>query len=213
MYVPRHYEEQDPERLLALMRQHAFATLVTVGEDGAPFATHLPFLVERDEAGAFRLLAHMARPNPQWRAFAAERDVLVLFQGPHGYVSPTWYATSPQVPTWNYATVHAYGRPHVLEAPDTVLRVLRDTSALYEAGNPAPWRPDDVEDYVRRLMAGIVAFEVRVSRLEGKFKLSQNKGEEDRHRVIAGLEQSTVPGDRELAALMRSREGGPARER
>jgi transcriptional regulator len=207
MYVPRHFQEQDPERLLTLMKQHAFATLVTVGEDGAPFATHLPFLVERDAEGAFRLLAHMARPNPQWHAFAAERDVLVLFQGPHGYVSPTWYASAPQVPTWNYATVHAYGRPHVLESPDAVLRVLRDTAALYEAGNPEPWRPEGVEDSVRKLLAGIVAFEVRVSRLEGKFKLSQNKAEADRRGVIAGLEGSPIPGDRDLAALMRSREG------
>ena len=206
MYIPRHFHEEDTERLLALMKQHAFATLVTVGEDGAPFATHLPFLVERDAEGTVRLSAHMARPNPQWKAFAAERDVLVLFQGPHGYVSPTWYTTSPQVPTWNYATVHAYGRPHVIESPEAVLRVLRDTAALYEAGNPQPWRPDAVDDYVRRLMAGIVAFEVRVSRLEGKFKLSQNKGEADRQAVIGGLERSPLHGDRELAALMRSRE-------
>ncbi|QSQ21108.1 FMN-binding negative transcriptional regulator [Pyxidicoccus parkwayensis] len=207
MYIPRHFHEQDTERLLALMKQHAFATLVTVGEDGAPFATHLPFLVERDAGGPVRLLAHMARPNPQWKAFAAERDVLVVFQGPHGYVSPTWYATAPQVPTWNYANVHAYGRPHIVESPETVLRVLRDTAALYEAGNPQPWSPEQADDYVRRLMAGIVAFEVRVSRLEGKFKLSQNKGEADRQGVIAGLERSPLHGDRELAALMRSREG------
>jgi transcriptional regulator len=207
MYVPRHFQEQDPERLLALMKQHAFATLVTVDGDGAPFATHLPFLVERDAQGTFRLHAHLARPNPQWRAFSEARDVLVLFQGPHGYVSPTWYASSPQVPTWNYATVHAYGRAHLLEAPEDVLRVLRDTAALYESGNPEPWRPEQVDDYVRRLLAGIVAFEVRVSRLEGKFKLSQNKGEEDRRGVIAGLERSPFPGNRELAALMRTREG------
>lgn len=207
MYIPRHFHEEDTERLLALMRQHAFATLVTVGEDGAPFATHLPFLVERDAAGTVRLFAHLARPNPQWKSFADGREVLVLFQGPHGYVSPTWYTTAPQVPTWNYAAVHAYGRPVILESPDAVLRVLRDTAALYEAGNPEPWRPEAVEDYVRRLMAGIVAFEVQVSRLEGKFKLSQNKGEPDRRAVIAGLERSPLHGDRELAALMRSREG------
>ncbi|MFP2929309.1 FMN-binding negative transcriptional regulator [Pyxidicoccus sp. 3LG] len=210
MYIPRHFQEQDPERLVALMRQHGFATLVTVGEDGAPFATHLPFLVERDAAGTVRLRAHLARPNPQWHAFAAERDVLVIFQGPHAYVSPTWYTPGqPQVPTWNYAAVHAYGRAHVLESPDEVLRLLSDSAATYEAGNPQPWRPDSVAGYVRRLMAGIVAFEVRVSRLEGKLKLSQNKDEEDRRGVIAGLERSAFPGDRDVAALMRSREEKP----
>ncbi len=207
MYIPRHYEEQDPERLLALMRQHGFATLVTVGEDGAPFATHLPFLVEQDSAGATRLHAHLARANPQWRSFASERDVLVIFQGPHGYVSPTWYTRAPEVPTWNYATVHAYGRAHVLESPDEVLRILRASASAYESGNPQPWTPEGAADYVRKLMSGIVAFEVRVTRLEGKFKLSQNKDTENRQAVIANLERSPFPADHELAALMRSREG------
>ncbi|MCE9668763.1 FMN-binding negative transcriptional regulator [Myxococcus stipitatus] len=206
MYVPRHFEEREPERLLALMRAHAFATLVTVDEAGAPFATHLPFLVERDAAGEVHLFAHMAKPSPQWRSFAAERDVLAIFQGPHGYVSPTWYTTEPQVPTWNYATVHAHGRAHVLDTPDEVLRILRDTAALYEAGNARPWEPGQADDYVRRLMGGIVAFDLRVSRLEGKFKLSQNKSEADRRGVIAGLERGARPADLELAALMRSRE-------
>ncbi|NTX05602.1 MULTISPECIES: FMN-binding negative transcriptional regulator [Myxococcus] len=206
MYIPRHFEERDAQRLLELMTRHSFATLVTVGEDGAPFATHLPFLTERDEAGALRLLAHMALPNPQWRAFAAERDALVIFQGPHAYVSPTWYATTPQVPTWNYATVHAYGRPKVIDAGDEVLRILRETAARYESGNERPWTLEQSEEYVNRLVGGIVAFELRVTRLEGKFKLSQNKGEADRKAVIAALERSPFAGDAELAVLMRARE-------
>ncbi|MCP3099144.1 FMN-binding negative transcriptional regulator [Myxococcus sp. K15C18031901] len=206
MYIPRHFQEQDLEQLLPLMRAHAFATLVPVGEDGAPFATHLPFLVERDAAGEVHLLSHMALPNPQWRSFRAERDVLAIFQGPHGYVSPTWYASAPQVPTWNYATVHAYGRVQVLDAPDAVLRILRDTAARYEAGNAPPWAPAQAEEYVRRLMGGIVAFDLRVSRLEGKFKLSQNKSEADRRGVIDGLERGQRPDDLALAGLMRSRE-------
>src|SRR5688572_11201734 len=140
MYLPRHFHEQDPEQLFALMRQHSFATLVTAGSDGVPFATHLPFLVEPEAAPHGRLCAHMARPNPHWRGFSEDREALVIFQGPHAYVSPTWYATSPQVPTWNYATVHAYGSPRVIEAQDEVLRILRDSAATYEPG-PAPWRP------------------------------------------------------------------------
>ncbi|MFY2556389.1 FMN-binding negative transcriptional regulator [Corallococcus terminator] len=206
MYIPRHFEERDAQRLLELMTRHAFATLVTVGEDGAPFATHLPFLTERDVAGGLRLLAHMALPNPQWRAFSAARDALVIFQGPHAYVSPTWYTTASQVPTWNYATVHAYGRPKVIDAGDEVLRILRETAARYEAGNARPWTPEQSEEYVSRLMGGIVAFELRVTRLEGKFKLSQNKDEADRKAVVAALERSPFAGDAELAALMRARE-------
>jgi transcriptional regulator len=111
MYLPRQFQEQDPERLLAFMRRHSFATLVTV-EDGVPFATHLPFLVEPGSARpGGRLLAHMARANPQWRAFSQDRDVLVIFQGPHTYVSPSWYVTEPNVPTWNYAVVHQNRAP------------------------------------------------------------------------------------------------------
>ncbi|QSQ11705.1 FMN-binding negative transcriptional regulator [Myxococcus landrumensis] len=204
MYIPRHFEERDAERLLSLMSRHSFAVLVTVGEDGAPFATHLPFLVERDAVGDVRLMAHMARPNPHWHAFAAERDAMVIFQGPHAYVSPRWYATSPQVPTWNYATVHAYGRPQVITSRDETLRILRASAASYEPDGEIAWRPEQAEEYVSRLMAGIVAFELRVTRLEGKFKLSQNKSLADREGVIAALERSGQPGDVELAALMRA---------
>ncbi len=110
------------------------------------------------------------------------------------------------MPTWNYTAVHAYGRAHVLESPDAVLKVLRDTAATYEAGNPEPWRPDAAGELVNQLMKGIVAFEVRVTRLEGKAKLSQNKDAENRRSVISHLERSAFAGDRELAALMRSRE-------
>ncbi|WP_338872062.1 FMN-binding negative transcriptional regulator [Myxococcus stipitatus] len=204
MYIPRHFEERDAQRLLSLMSRHSFAVLVTVGEDGAPFATHLPFLVERDAAGDVRLLAHMALPNPQWRGFSAERDALVIFQGPHAYVSPRWYATTQQVPTWNYATVHAYGRPQVVTSRDETLRILRESTASYEPDNATAWRMEQAEERVARLLGGIVAFELRVTRLEGKFKLSQNKGPEDREGVIAALEQGGQPGDVELAALMRA---------
>lgn len=206
MYTPRHYEEQDPERLLALLKRYGFATLVTVGEDGAPLATHLPLLADRDSDGIVRLSGHMARANPQWRSFAEARDVLAIFHGPHGYVSPTWYTRAPEVPTWNYAVVHAYGRATVQESPDAVLKVLRDSAALYEAGNPEPWTPESAEDTVHRLMKGIVAFELRVTRLEGKAKLSQNKDAENRRSVISHLARSPHAGDRELAELMRSRE-------
>ncbi|MFY2557160.1 FMN-binding negative transcriptional regulator [Corallococcus terminator] len=205
MYIPHDFEEQDPERLLGFMKQHSFATLVTAGGDGrSVVATHLPFLIERTEQGHLRLLAHMARLNPQWRGFTEEREALVIFQGPHGYVSPTWYVTAPQVPTWNYATVHAHGHPRVIHEPDALLRILRDTAAHFESGNPAPWQLEDSEDYVHRLLPGIVAFELLVTRIEGVFKLSQNKGPEDRQGVINGLERGASPGNHALAALMRS---------
>lgn len=205
MYLPRHFHEQDPEQLFAHMAHHGFATLVTA-EGGVPFATHVPLLAERHPVHGDRLLGHMARANPQWRSFPETREALAIFHGPHAYVSPRWYATAPNVPTWNYATVHAYGTPRIIDEPSEVLRILRESSAKYESGAASPWSPELAAEHVARLTAGIVAFELRLTRLEGKFKLSQNRSEEDRHGVIQALRASPSPEDRALAALMQERE-------
>jgi transcriptional regulator len=206
MYLPRPFQEQDSQRLFAFMRRHSFATLVTV-EDGVPFATHLPFLVEPGPEGTQgRLLAHMARPNPQWRSFSEDRDVLVVFQGPHTYVSPSWYVTEPNVPTWNYTAVHAYGRPRLIEEPEECLRILRESVAAYESGFEKPWTLERVGDYARKLLPGIAAFELRLTRVEGKFKLNQNRAPQDRRAVMELLERSEDPGQRAVGALMRERD-------
>jgi transcriptional regulator len=203
MYLPRLFQEQDSERLFAFMRRYSFATLVTV-EDGVPFASHLPFLVEPGAQGSQgRLFAHMARPNPQWRAFSQERDVLVIFQGPHTYVSPSWYVTEPNVPTWNYAVVHAYGRPRVITEHDEWLRVIRDSVSTYEAGFEKPWTVEQAGALVPGILPGTVAFEISLSRIEGKFKLSQNRAPEDRRAVMEFLERSEDPEQRAVGALMR----------
>jgi len=205
MYIPRYFHEQDEEQLFTLMEQHGFALLVTA-EGGVPVASHLPFLVERGAPGSARLLGHMARANPQWRTFQQGGEALVVFQGPHAYVSPSWYASEPNVPTWNYAVVHAYGHPRLIEEPAEVLHLLRAVSAKYEAGRDRPWSLDQAEEYVHRISAGIVAFEIRLTRLEGGLKLSQNRSEEDRRGVMEALERSPSANDREVAALMRARE-------
>jgi transcriptional regulator len=206
MYLPRLFQEQDPQRLFAFMRRHSFATLVTV-EDGVPFASHLPVLVEPGPEGAQgRLLAHMARANPQWRSFSQERDVLVIFQGPHTYVSPSWYVTEPNVPTWNYTVVHAYGRPRLIEEPEECLSILRESVSTYEAGFEKPWTLEQVGDYARKLLPGITAFELRLSRIEGKFKLNQNRAPEDRRAVMERLERSEDPEQRAVGTLMRERD-------
>jgi transcriptional regulator len=206
MYLPRSFQEQDPQRLFAFMRRHSFATLVTV-EDGVPFASHLPILVEPGSEGTQgRLLAHMARANPQWRGFSQDQDVLVIFQGPHAYVSPSWYVTEPNVPTWNYTVVHAYGRPRLIEEPEECLRILRESVATYESGFEKPWTLEQVGDYVRKLLLGIAAFELRLTRVEGKFKLNQNRAPEDRRAVMEVLERSADPEQRAVGALMRERD-------
>lgn len=194
MYLPTYARVDDRDRQLALMRAHPFATLVTAPE-GVPFATHLPLLVE-EEAGELYLRSHLARANPQWRHFD-EREVLAVFQGPHALVNSAWYATSPNVPTWNYAAVHAYGPARAVEG-EAARAVAR---RLLEAHTPgAPPIPADFET---RLLAGVVTFELRVSRLEGKFKLSQNKPGQDRQNVIEQLSNSPHQHERDTAELMR----------
>lgn len=197
MYIPRSFAEEDRATLHAFMRQHAFAALVTV-ENGVPVANHVPFLVDAERGPAGTLVGHLARANPQWRGFAGE--AMAVFQGPHGYVSPRWYAGAPNVPTWNYAVVHAYGTPRVIDDAAAVLAVVRRLTEVYERENPRPWSVDEVPaEFVDRLLRAIVAFELPISRLEGKFKLNQNKTAADRAGVIAALAGVNEP----LAELMR----------
>ena len=205
MYLPRHFAESDRARLHALMREHEFATLVTVVE-GKPFATHLPLLLDPDRGEHGVLLGHMARANPQWRGFDGTAEALAIFAGPHAYVSPRLYATHPSVPTWNYAAVHAYGAPRLLEE-EAARGLLARTVARYEGTGDGAWSMDGLpEDYVAGMLRGLVAFEIEIARIEGKFKLSQNRPEEDRRRVAAALGKGDDPPGRGVAALMRARQ-------
>ena len=196
MYVPTQFKQDDPAELRRLMRAHSFATLVTVGPDGAPFASHLPMLVEED-GGALFLRTHLARANPQWQHFSNGADALAIFHGPHALVHSNWYDSAPNVPTWNYAVVHAYGPVRLTEDAETT----RGIAYRLVAQHTPDMRPIP-EEYERRLLAAVVTFELRVTRLEGKYKLSQNKGEDDRANVRRELAASADEGDRRTAALM-----------
>jgi transcriptional regulator len=199
MYIPASFAENDVGTLHALMRQNAFATLVSVCE-GVPVASHIPFLLDAERGPHGTLLGHLARANPQWRLF--DRETLAVFQGPHAYVSPTWYASSPNVPTWNYAVVHAYGRPQVIEG-GAARAVIERLVATYEGDGGGAWSTAAVPDeFVRQMLAAIVAFEMPVARLEGKFKLSQNRTEADRAGVVARLRLAGGPDSAAVAELM-----------
>jgi transcriptional regulator len=203
MYVPKHFEASDVAWCHALVRREPFAILVGADPSGVPFATHLPVLLDEAPAPLGTLLGHVARPNPQWQFFAPDRPVLVVFPGPHTYVSPSWYAQHPSVPTWNYAAVHAYGVPRVLEEPVRVRALLERLVHTFEDGRLAPWRMDALPDsYVDGMMRGIVAFEIPIDRLEGKAKLSQNRPAGDRARVRAALAAEEDPLARAVATLM-----------
>lgn len=203
IHIPRHFAEHDLACLQALVRVHNFATLVSAHQ-GEIQVSHLPFLLD---AEGKVLRAHMARANPQWRTFSPEREVLVIFHGPHHYVSPAWYASHPSVPTWNYAVVHAHGRPTLIEDRERLAVLVRELVAHHEAAFPEPWKMDLPPDYQDKMLSGIVGFEIEVNRLEGKFKLSQNRPESDRPLVIEALER--LGGDDALgvAALMRENQG------
>ncbi len=210
MYVPEVFS-LDAAAAGALVRDNSFGLLVTVSAQGLPQASHLPFLFE-ETAGEpqGRLLGHMARANPQWHDLAAlatsDGEALVVFQGAHGYVSPSWYAPGPAVPTWNYLAVHLYGRPRILEAEPEVETLLGRLVSEYETGAADPWSQDGQDPkYLARMRRGIVAFEIPVARLEAKAKLSQNKSAADRRRVIEALEKAQDPGSRLLAAEMRAK--------
>jgi len=201
MYIPKAFREDDISRLHTFMEAYSFATLVTQHES-IPFATHLPFLLDAERGPNGILLAHMARANPQWHDFASAQEVLVIFQGPHTYISPSWYEVELSVPTWNYAVVHAYGLPHLIEDGEELYKLLKTLIQIHEVNFEKPWPFQLPDDYLQKMMRGIVGFEIEITRLEGKFKLSQNRTETERENVIAALQESTNTAA--LAELMRS---------
>jgi len=205
MYVPAAFRVDDAARLGEFIVRHSFATLVTQ-EGGAPFASHLPMLFHAGEGAHGTLVSHMARANPQWRHFSEGREALAIFHGPHAYISPAWYQTHPAVPTWNYAVVHAYGTPRLIEDHDRIAALLREMIQRHEAPRPDPWPGDLPEEYLGKMIQGIVAFEMPVLRVEGKFKLGQNRSAADLQGVHEALAKSPSAEDRAVAELM-TREG------
>jgi len=199
MYIPAHFREDDLATIQALMREYSFATLVSTTEDGVPIATPMPFLLESEPAPYGTLKAHMALGNPQWRTFRQDREVLVLFQGPHAYITPSWYEEPLSVPTWNYATVHAYGIPRIMEDPAALYVFLKALIHTHEAQFAVPWPFERLPgDYVEKMMKGIVGFSIEITRLEGKWKMSQNRTPQERARIADELRQSQDPS---LAAV------------
>ena len=209
MYVPRHFEVPDLAWCHALMRAQSFAMMVTADDAGAPFATHLPMLLDAGRGPLGTLRGHVARANPHWRYLTAGRPTLVVFSGAHAYVSPSWYVTHPSVPTWNYVAVHASGVGSLVEDPSQVKALLADLVRVYENAGGTAWSFESLpDDYVAGMQRGIVAFEIPIDRLEGKAKLSQNRDAVDQGRTRAALAATDDPLARVVAAMMT---GGPPR--
>ncbi|HWH24502.1 MAG TPA: FMN-binding negative transcriptional regulator [Candidatus Limnocylindria bacterium] len=211
MYQPAHarFTVADRPALLAELAAVVPATLVTLAPDGLR-ASILPMLYEAEDGELGTLRGHLARPNPQWRDFDTDTDALAIFDGPDAYISPAWYAekrhTGKVVPTWNYVTVHAHGRLSVRDEPDWLTAHVRRLVERHEAGRSEPWSIDDTPaGYVETQVRAIVGLELRVTRLEAKRKLNQNRPAEDAAGVVEGLEAGT-PGERAVAVEMRREE-------
>jgi transcriptional regulator len=204
MYNPTAFRQDD---LTELHRQILDCRLATVVSQGASSlqASHLPLLLEPGEGQFGTLYGHFARANPQWRDLADGAEALVIFQGPEAYISPSWYAAKAEhgkvVPTWNYIAVHAQGRAEVFEDAERLLQLVSRLSDRHEAGRPQPWAVSEApRDYIDGMLRAIVGFALPIERLQGKWKLGQNRSAADQAGVREGLAASLDPRDRELAA-------------
>ena len=184
MYIPEHFRIRDDATAIGFMRANPFAILVSSTDDG-PFATHVPVVI-RENGDQVTLRGHVAKANPHWRFLESTANCLMIFHGPHAYISPTNYVTQENVPTWNYGAVHVYGNASVYTAHEDLLAMLHDLIPTFEAAYQQQW--DSLGDaYRARMLNHIVGFEIAVSKIEGKFKLSQNRLPEEQQNVIDSL--------------------------
>lgn len=206
MYIPSAFAESRADVLAEFIGRHSFGTIITSDASAGLCASHLPFLFRSsDGAGQATIFSHVARANPQWRALRPETEALVIFTGPHAYISPRWYEAKLAVPTWNYTAIHVYGRPRLIDDPNLVRQILSQTVEKYEGTGPGAWRDADLpEDFILKMASAIVAFAIDVTRIEGKFKLNQNRSSADRKGVIAALEAAGSEDSRAIADLMRA---------
>ena len=205
MYQPDDFRIEDVPEMHALMRARPFAAFVSGGAAGL-YASHLPTVL-KDEGAYGVIECHLARANPHWADLAEGREALMIFQGPEGYITPSWYPSKAlhgkAVPTWNFATVHAYGRPEMMEGKDWLLRHVTELSVQQERNEAKPWAVSDAPDtYIKAMLRGIVGFRFAVTRLKGKWKMSQNREVQDRAGVVEGLKKRGDRDDREMAQFI-----------
>jgi transcriptional regulator len=206
MYAPSHFAESRIDVLHDFLQRAGLFTLVTLGADGLD-ASHIPMLLEVNEGPNGRLLGHLARPNGQWKATPDGTPALAIGLGPDAYVSPSWYPTKQEtgrvVPTWNYVAVHVHGVVRFFHERERLLDVVERLTQRNEAGRPHPWNVGDAPpDYLDTMLKGIVGVELAITRIEGKWKASQNRSEAERRGVERALREG---GNDELAALVRER--------
>jgi transcriptional regulator len=210
MYLPAHFREERKDVLQGFIKKHGFATLVTLAADGL-VANHIPFLLDPDRGPHGTLRGHVARSNPVWKAHRPDMEALAIFQGPDGYISPALYPTKAEtgkvVPTWNYAVVHAYGPLRVFDDVEWLRHMVTELTDRHEAMRAQPWAVTDApDDFIDPLLKAIVGIEIPITRIEGKFKMSQNRPPADRTGVKFGLRSSKNPEDAMVADLVEAAE-------
>jgi transcriptional regulator len=207
MYIPKHFEEPRIEILHGLIKSYPFASLVTLA-DGDLLVNHMPMLLD-STAGEFGTLrCHVARANPVWKQVSTSVESVVIFQGPYSYISPSWYPAKREhgkaVPTWNYAVVHAHGYPHAVDDPKWLLAHVTEMVEMHEASQPAPWHVTDAPpDFIDSMVSAIVGIEIPITRLSGKWKVSQNRPAGDKPAIVAALEAQGDDQSRAMAALVK----------
>jgi transcriptional regulator len=198
MYIPKYFKIDDEEIVYDFIEKYSFATLFSQ-HNGEPYATHLPLIVNKGENA---LYGHFARPNEQWKDIE-NQQVLVVFQGPHCYISPSWYETTKAVPTWNYVSIHLYGKMEIIEDGKAIYNSLNDLVNKYESPDSSYNLIEVEPSFIEGLSKGIVAFKIKIIRMEAKAKLSQNHSVERQELVIKQLENTSEQNNKQIASLMK----------
>jgi transcriptional regulator len=211
MYLPQVFEETRLEALHQLIRSHPFSTLL-IHTPSELVANHIPLVLDAQAGPHGTLRGHVARANPVWKQFGSPVAAMAIFQGPLSYITPSWYpskqADGKVVPTLNYAVVHAAGHPRAVENAAWLLQHVTQLTALQEAAQASPWQVSDAPaDYIKQMLGQIVGIEMPISKLQGKWKVSQNRAMADRLGVVAGLQSQATEGSRAMAELVRQRAG------
>lgn len=209
MYIPEHFRVHDHQTAIAFMRANPFAILVSQSTEG-PFATHLPLAIHQN-GDKIILRGHVAKANPHWQYLKSQSQALVIFHGAHAYISPSNYVTHENVPTWNYGAVHAYGKARVFAEPEQLLPILEDLIGTFEARYSEQWAELN-ESYRARMLSHIVGFEIAVTKIEAKLKLSQNRTRQEQENVISSLGKSADSAISGTARLMREQGLGVKKE-
>ncbi|AZV59474.1 FMN-binding negative transcriptional regulator [Peribacillus frigoritolerans] len=198
MYIPKHFQLKDEEIIYDFIEKYSFATLFSQ-HNGEPYATHLPLTLNKGESA---LYGHFARPNEQWKDIEYQQ-VLAVFQGPHSYISPSWYETTMAVPTWNYVSIHLYGKMEIVKDQKVIFDSLNDMVNKYESPD-SPYNLIDVDSrFIEGMCKGIVAFKIKITKIEAKAKLSQNHPVERQELIIKHLENTSQQDNIQVASLMK----------